>query len=74
VTVEVIADAAGTVVGAHAVGPGAAAVLGGAVLAVELAAVVDDLVFSAAVGPGSLLAAAAASARERGDGVYPARS
>ncbi len=74
VTVEVIADAAGTVVGVHAAGAGAASVLGAAVLAVELAAVLDDLVFSAAAGTGALLAAAAASARGRGGGVYPGRA
>ncbi|MFM7535815.1 MAG: hypothetical protein ACKO91_08490 [Acidimicrobiales bacterium] len=74
VTVEVIADAAGTVVGAHATGPGAAAALGAAVLAVEFAAVLDDLVFSAAAGAGTVLAAAAASARGPAGGVYPGRA
>jgi dihydrolipoamide dehydrogenase len=41
--VELVADAAGTVVGAHLAGPDVAELAGEAALAIELAATVEDL-------------------------------
>jgi dihydrolipoamide dehydrogenase len=41
--VEVVSDAAGTVLGVHIVGPGVSELAGEAALAIEMAATIDDL-------------------------------
>jgi pyruvate/2-oxoglutarate dehydrogenase complex dihydrolipoamide dehydrogenase (E3) component len=60
--VELVADEAGTVVGVSAWGVGAVVLLGAAVVALEAALTVDELVLCAAPGPLAVLAAAALAA------------